>query len=169
MNSGLRRARAQLAQALPAEDELAEPAEPDRRALLERFAAAVENADASALAELLAQDVALEMPPLLTWFTGRQAVVRFVASNIFTEPGQVRLVPVVANGQPAFAVYQREPGGTYHAHAVLVLTVTTRGDRADRHLRGPGPVRLVRPAAGVRRHRGRAGTSIGLAVTPWLR
>jgi hypothetical protein len=36
VNSGVRRARAQLAQALPAEDELAEPAEPDRRALLER-------------------------------------------------------------------------------------------------------------------------------------
>jgi RNA polymerase sigma-70 factor (ECF subfamily) len=127
VNSGLRRARAQLAQALPAEDEIAEPAAPDQRALLERFAAAVENADASALAELLAQDVALEMPPALTWFTGRQAVVRFVASNFLTKPGKERLVPVVANGQPAFAVYQREPGGTYHAHAVQVLSVTTRG------------------------------------------
>jgi RNA polymerase sigma-70 factor (ECF subfamily) len=127
VNSGLRRARAQLTQALPAEDELAEPAEPDQRALLERFAAAVENADASALAELLAQDVALEMPPALTWFTGRQAVVRFVASNFLTEPGREKLVPVVANGQPAFAVYQREPGGTYQPHAVQVLTVTTRG------------------------------------------
>jgi len=127
VNSGLRRARAQLARALPAEDELAEPAEPERRAVLERFAAAVENADASALAELLAEDVALEMPPLLTWFTGRQAVVRFVASNFLTGPGRERLVAVVANGQPAFAVYQREPGGTYQAHAVQVLTVTTRG------------------------------------------
>jgi RNA polymerase sigma-70 factor (ECF subfamily) len=38
VNSGLRRARAQ---ALPAEDELAEPAEPGRRALLDRFAAAM--------------------------------------------------------------------------------------------------------------------------------
>src|SRR6266700_3867345 len=45
VNSGLRRARAQLAQALPAEDELAEPAEPDRRAVLDRFVAAIENAD----------------------------------------------------------------------------------------------------------------------------
>jgi RNA polymerase sigma-70 factor, ECF subfamily len=81
VNSGVRRARAQLAQALPAEDELAEPAEPDRRALLERFAAAFENADASALAELLREDVALEMPPLLTWFTGRQAVARFFAAS----------------------------------------------------------------------------------------
>ena len=40
VNSGLRRARAQLAQVLPAEDELAEPTEPGQRALLDRFAAA---------------------------------------------------------------------------------------------------------------------------------
>jgi len=127
VNSGLRRARAQLAQALPVEDEVAEPAEPDRRALLDRFAAAVENADASALTELLREDVALEMPPVLTWFTGRQAVVSFVASYLLTEPGGLRLIAVVANGQPAFAVYEREPGGAYHAHAVLVLTVTRTG------------------------------------------
>jgi ketosteroid isomerase-like protein len=40
------------------------PSRPGRgaRALLERFAAAVENADASALAGLPAEDVALEMP-----------------------------------------------------------------------------------------------------------
>src|SRR5271169_6696103 len=127
VNSGLRRARAQLAQALPAEDELAEPAEPDRRAVLDRFAAAIQNADASALAELLREDIALEMPPMLTWFAGRHAVARFVASHLLVEPGGLRLVPVTANGQPAFAVYQREPGGGYHAHAVLVLTVARTG------------------------------------------
>src|SRR5271170_4521066 len=79
VNSALRRARAQLAQALPAEEEVAEPAEPARQALLDRFAAALENADASALAELLREDIALEMPPVLTWFTGRPAVTGFVA------------------------------------------------------------------------------------------
>src|SRR5215468_11628223 len=127
VNSGLRRARAQLARALPAEDELAEPTEPDVRALLERFAAAVENADASALAQLLAEDVALEMPPALTWFAGRPAVTGFTASRLFTEPGGLRLVPVMANGQPAFAVYRRGTGGVYLAHAVQVLTVTASG------------------------------------------
>jgi RNA polymerase sigma-70 factor (ECF subfamily) len=127
VNSGLRRARAQLARALPVEEELAEPAEPDRRVLLDRFAAAIEHGDASALAALLREDVALEMPPLLTWFAGRQAVVRVVAGNFFTEPGRLRLVAVMANGQPAFAVYQREEGEAYQAHAVLVLTVTTTG------------------------------------------
>jgi len=127
VNSGLRRARAQLAQALPAEDELAEPAEPDRRALLDRFAAALENADVTALAQLLAEDVALEMPPALTWFTGRPAVVAFTASQLLTEPGELRLVPVTANGQPAFAVYRRDSGTAYHAHALQVLTVTATG------------------------------------------
>ena len=127
VNSGLRRARAQLAQALPAEDELAEPAEPDRRALLDRFAAALENADVTALAQLLAEDVALEMPPALTGFTGRPAVVAFTASQLLTEPGALRLVPVTANGQPAFAVYRRDSGTAYHAHALQVLTVTATG------------------------------------------
>src|SRR5689334_1756648 len=127
VNSMLRRARAQLAGALPAEDELAEPDEPDRRAMLGRLAAAVENADASALAQLLAEDVALEMPPALTWFVGRQAVTAFTASRLFTEPGGLKLVPVMANGQPAFAVYRRGSGGAYLPHAIQVLTVTASG------------------------------------------
>jgi RNA polymerase sigma-70 factor (ECF subfamily) len=127
VNSGLRRARTQIAQALPAEDELAEPTEPDRRAVLDRFTAAIENADGSALAELLRADAALEMPPFLTWFTGRQAVAGFIATHFLTEPGGLRLVPVTANGERAFVVYQREPDGTYHAHAVLAVTVRATG------------------------------------------
>jgi RNA polymerase sigma-70 factor (ECF subfamily) len=138
VNSGLRRARAQLARALPADDDLAEPAEPEARALLDRFAAAIENADASALAELLAEDAVLEMPPLLTWFTGRQTVARYFASQPFAEPGRLRLVPVVANGQPAFASYVREPGGAYCAHAVTVPTVTTTGIARIVTFRNPG-------------------------------
>jgi RNA polymerase sigma-70 factor (ECF subfamily) len=128
VNSGLRRARAQLAEVLPAEDELAEPADPDQRALLDRFAAAFENADVSGLAELLREDVALEMPPLLTWFAGRADVTRFFASSpVFAAPGQLRLVPVRANGQPAFAAYRRGPDETYRAYAVTVPTVTATG------------------------------------------
>ena len=80
------------------EDEVAEPAEPDRRAVLDRFAAAIENADGSALAELLREDVALEMPPLLTWFTGRPTVAGFIAAHFLTEPGGLRLVPVRRTG-----------------------------------------------------------------------
>ena len=127
VNSGLRRARAQLARALPEEDDVAEPAEPELRALLDRFAVAFENGDVTALTALLREDVALEMPPMLTWFAGREDVRRFLASKLFGTPGQFRLVPTMANGQPAFAAYEREHDGVYRAHAALVLTVTTTG------------------------------------------
>jgi RNA polymerase sigma-70 factor, ECF subfamily len=96
-------------------------------ALLDRFAAAIENADAGALAELLREDVALEMPPQLTWFSGRRAVLRFIASYLLTEPGRLRLVPVSANGRAAFAVYLRAGDGAYQAHALQVPTVTATG------------------------------------------
>jgi len=127
VNSGLRRARAQIAEAVPAEDELAEPADPSQRALLDRFAAAFENADACALAELLREDVALEMPPLLTWFRGQQSVARFIGSRVFARFGEFRMVPVMANGQPAFAGYTRGDDGSYHAHEIVVPTVTKTG------------------------------------------
>jgi RNA polymerase sigma-70 factor (ECF subfamily) len=127
VNSMLRRARAQLAQALPGEDQVTEPAEPGRRALLDRFAAAFENADVGALAELLREDVALEMPPMPAWFAGREDVTRFFASTVLTTPGLFRMVLTMANGQPAFAAYRRGRDGAYEAHAVQVLTVTATG------------------------------------------
>jgi RNA polymerase sigma-70 factor (ECF subfamily) len=127
VNSGLRRARAQLARVLPEEDDVAEPAEPELRALLDRFAVAFENGDVTALTALLREDVALEMPPMLTWFAGREDVRRFLASKLFGRPGQFRLVPTMANGQPAFAAYQREHDGVYRAHAALVLTIAATG------------------------------------------
>jgi RNA polymerase sigma-70 factor, ECF subfamily len=127
VNSALRRARDEIAAALPAADGLTEPDDPRRRALLDRFAAAVENADAGALADLLREDVALEMPPLLTWFAGRQTVLDFVAAQLLTEPGRLRFIPVTANGQPGFAVYERQPDGTFRAHAIQVLTLTATG------------------------------------------
>src|SRR5580704_5127719 len=127
VNSGRRRARAQLAAALPAEDEMAEPDDAVQRAVLERFAAAIEHADARAMAELLRADVVLEMPPFLTWFAGRDAVAGFVGSQLLTAPGADRLVPVTANGQAAFAVYRRDERGVYRAHALQVLTLTATG------------------------------------------
>jgi RNA polymerase sigma-70 factor, ECF subfamily len=155
VNSGLRRARAELAEARPAEDEITEPADPGRRALLDRFAAAFENADVAALAGLLREDVTLEMPPLLTWFAGREAVTGFLASRAFTEPGRFLLVPVM--GQRA----ARLRGLRARRRWVLpgVRRDGTRGhrdgDRADRHVLRYGPVRVVRPASRARR-RGRS-------------
>jgi RNA polymerase sigma-70 factor (ECF subfamily) len=123
VNSGLRRARDQLARALPTEDEVTEPDEPALRELLDQFAAAFEDGDVSALAELLRADAALEMPPMATWFAGRETVTDFLA-RLFADAGSFRLMPVTTNGQPAFAAYQLETTGDSRAHAILVPAFT---------------------------------------------
>src|SRR5205085_2560657 len=66
VNGLLLRARARLEQAAPVQDDIREPAEPEQRTLLDRYAAAFENADAAALSRLLQQDAVFEMPPILT-------------------------------------------------------------------------------------------------------
>jgi RNA polymerase sigma-70 factor (ECF subfamily) len=122
-NSALRRARAQLQQAAPSQDELREPADPADLALLDRYATAFENADIATLTALLRDDAVFEMPPLPAWFAGRENVELFLRSHVLRQPGDFRMIPVAANGQPALAGYRRGPDGIYHANAIEVLTI----------------------------------------------
>jgi RNA polymerase sigma-70 factor (TIGR02960 family) len=122
VDSALRRARAQLAEAGPVEDDLAEPEEQARRALLDGYVDAFTRADPAALVTLLRADVELEMPPTPTWFTGRDAVVGFLATRVLRRD-QWRFAPTRANGQPAFVVYGRAGDGGYEAYGVQVLAL----------------------------------------------
>jgi RNA polymerase sigma-70 factor, ECF subfamily len=127
VNSALQRARAHLADVAPSEEDVTEPDDAHRRELLDRYCAAFENADLAALTALLQDDVRLEMPPLPVWFTGRDAVSRFLARRAFAEPGDMVLVPTAANGQPAVAEYRRAPDNVLRAHSIHVLTPGTTG------------------------------------------
>ena len=122
VNSALQRARAHLADVAPDEDDVSEPDDADRRELLDRYCAAFENADLAALTELLQTDVRLEMPPLPIWFTGRDAVTRFLARRAFAPAGEVVFIPTAANGQPAVAEYRRTADGVMRAHSIHVIT-----------------------------------------------
>jgi RNA polymerase sigma-70 factor, ECF subfamily len=122
VNSTLQRVRARLQEVSPAEDELYEPTDADQRALLDRYASAFENADINALMELLRADATFEMPPQPMWLAGRDRIVEFLAALVLPEPGRFRMIPTVANGQPALIGYGREADGCYHAHGVQVLT-----------------------------------------------
>jgi RNA polymerase sigma-70 factor (ECF subfamily) len=123
VNSALQRAREQLRRTVPAADEIREPGGQADRAVLDRYAAAIENADVAELVELLHEDATFEMPPLPTWFRGRDNITRFLAARVLTGPGIFTLVPVAANGQPAFAVYRRAEDGVPRAYGLQVLTV----------------------------------------------
>ncbi len=127
VNSALQRAREQLQRTVPVSDEIREPADQADRAILDRYAAAIENADVTALVDLLHEDATFEMPPMPTWFRGRENILRFLGTRVLTSPGVFTLVPVAANGQPAVAIYRRAEDGTRRAYGVQVLTL--RGSR----------------------------------------
>jgi RNA polymerase sigma-70 factor, ECF subfamily len=127
VNSALQRAHAQLAQVAPAEDEVAEPAEADRRDLLDQYVAAFTTGDVGRLERLLTDDVVLDMPPYVTWFRGRDAVMGFLASKIPPVYHTRQLVRTSANGQPALASYRPRADGRFHAHSVHVLTPSAAG------------------------------------------
>lgn len=130
VDAALRRARAQMAAVRPVADDLVEPDERIRRTVLDGFVDAFTRGDPDRLVSLLRADVELEMPPIPTWFTGRRAVVGFLAARVLRRSDQWRLVPTRANGQPAAVAYERTGTGRYEAHGVEVLTVI--GDRIAR-------------------------------------
>ncbi|HEU5156766.1 MAG TPA: sigma-70 family RNA polymerase sigma factor [Streptosporangiaceae bacterium] len=127
INSALQRARAQLEEVAPSEDEVVEPTDRDQREMLDRYVAAFENADIAALVELFKQDAVWEMPPFLSWFRGRDNIGVCVSRQCAPGAGDLRLVPTKANGQPAFGLYKRRDDGVHRAHSLQVLTISSEG------------------------------------------
>jgi RNA polymerase sigma-70 factor (ECF subfamily) len=54
---------------------------------------------------MLAEDAALTMPPIPTWFRGRDVVAAFLHDKPFAAGNRWRVLPTQANGQPAFGHY----------------------------------------------------------------
>ncbi|GAA4250409.1 sigma-70 family RNA polymerase sigma factor [Dactylosporangium darangshiense] len=127
VNSSLQRARAEMARLAPEEEQFSEPAEPVRRALLDDYAAAFERADFAALEGLLTRDTRWEMPPIPTWFLGRDAVLGLLKAKMSRGVGKRIMVETLANGGRAFAWYNRGGDGAFHAHSIHVPTVTAAG------------------------------------------
>lgn len=123
VNSALQRARARL----PAEqDSFIEPSEARQRELLDRYVAAFENADISALIAVLSEDASFEMPPFLTWFRGRDAIGAFLGARM-RELGNTSVIRTSANGQPAIALYAGPQEGERRPHSLHVLTIAAQG------------------------------------------
>lgn len=131
INSALQRARESMKQS----DRKSAPT-PARlneqlSSLLTRYVAAWEAADSAALVDVLREDVALTMPPIPVWFQGRLDIRAFLDGYLFKsfDPFRVKLVPLRANGSPAFAVYQMDASGVYRAAAIHILTIENGGIR----------------------------------------
>jgi RNA polymerase sigma-70 factor (ECF subfamily) len=127
VNSMLQRARAQISELAPSEDEVSEPASAQQRELLDRYVAAFQDYDTAALATLFSADAVWEMPPFTGWYQTPEHIVRLTKTHCpASGPGDMVLLPAAANGQPAFGLYMRGDDGVHRAFQLHVV-----------HLRGP--------------------------------
>lgn len=133
VTSALKRARAVVQQRLAATAEHEPPprgGSPEERALVDRLTRAYESGDIDALVALLADDVAVTMPPIPLEYHGIEQAARFFAAVTFRDGRTFRLIATRANGQPAFGTYVRDPrGGPLHATGLVVVTLA--GDRVS--------------------------------------
>jgi RNA polymerase sigma-70 factor (ECF subfamily) len=131
VNSALQRARAIVAERIPARTQqrtLRQIDDARLRKIVEEYATALERGDADALIALLTEDVTWSMPPMAHWYRGLDAVTDFAVRVPLTGCGSWRHLTTTANGQPAVGLYLRDDAaGTHLSWSVTVLTL--RGEQ----------------------------------------
>ena len=124
VNSALQRARSTLASRDVADRaEAGAQLDDEQRALLDRYVDAFQRYDLEALTSLLHEDATWSMPPYELWLQTHLDIRRWCLG-----PGigcrDSRLVPVAANGSPAFAQYKPAPGGGHEPWSLQVLELS---------------------------------------------
>ena len=128
VNSLLQRARSQLEAVGPSSgDRLAAPESAAAQDLLARYIAAFETYDIDRLVEMFTAEAVWEMPPYTGWYQGPQAIITLIHRQCPAESaGDMRMIPLTANGQPAAAMYMRE-GDVHVPFQLHVLDVRSDG------------------------------------------
>ena len=125
VNSALQRARATLEASDATPATTAPSVDAADEELLERYVAAFEAYDMSALTALIHEDATQSMPPFDLWLSGREDILTW-----WFGPGNTcrdsRVVPAPsANGAPAFGQYRPKPDGD----GLRAVGAAGRGDR----------------------------------------
>ncbi|MEU1165170.1 sigma-70 family RNA polymerase sigma factor [Streptomyces sp. NPDC090075] len=126
VNSALQRARATLAeqQQSGAGAEVSNALDEEQQKLLERYVAAFEGYDMTALTALLHEDAIMTMPPFDLWLTGHEDIAGFMTTIGSACEGS-RLFPVQVNGLPGFAQYKPDPDtGGWSPWSIQVLEIS---------------------------------------------
>jgi RNA polymerase sigma-70 factor (ECF subfamily) len=98
------------------------------RELVDTYVAAWERDDVETVVAMLAEDASFTMPPLGTWFQGREAIGIFLAGWPMSGDWRWRVVQTRANGQPALAFYTWDPAKAYYEPFALNV-LTFRGEQ----------------------------------------
>lgn len=127
VNSSLQRARAAVADRVPARTQQATTrALGDRalRELVDRYITAWERCDVAAFATLLVEDASFAMPPLQTWYTPRDTIVTWARESSMSGAWRWKALLTQANAQPALAFYAWDDAArSYLPFALNVLTL----------------------------------------------
>jgi RNA polymerase sigma-70 factor (ECF subfamily) len=127
VNSALQRARAATAQRIPEQSQqatLRTLGDRRLRELVARYVAAWEHNDVAAFTAMLSHDATFAMPPLASWYGGRDAIAAWAAGWPLSGAWRWRALPARANGQPALGFYAwSEQDGGYRPFALNVLTL----------------------------------------------
>jgi RNA polymerase sigma-70 factor, ECF subfamily len=125
VNSALQRARHTADERIPQPSQqatLSSLGDDAARRLVAQYADAIERADVDGLVSLLTEDIVWAMPPLQTWYDGREAVVPFLTGYPLTQ--RWRHIPTRANGQLALGCYIWDAdAGHFAADVIDVLTL----------------------------------------------
>ena len=147
VNSALQRARATLDRERPArsqQETLRALGDERSRALVGRFLEAWNRADVAAIVALLHEDASFSMPPLETWFRGRDDIAAFItAARIFRAPW--RFEATTASGQPALLGRRGAELGV-----LMVLAFEGEAIAAVTAFLGAGVLGRLRPGEQVR-------------------
>ena len=121
VNSALQRACATMAKTQAAEPHSTPALSADDRAMLERYVAAFERYDITALTSLIREDARQSMPPFDMWLSGRDDLLAWWFGPGIGCQGS-RVIPTVsANGMPTYGQYKPSPNGGYDPWALQVL------------------------------------------------
>ncbi|MGH8901204.1 MAG: sigma-70 family RNA polymerase sigma factor [Egibacteraceae bacterium] len=124
VNSALQRARSMLASGDLSAAAASRPMDDAQRALLARYVDAFERYDVESLVSLLHEDAMLSMPPYELWLRGHLDIRRWLLGQGAGCRGS-RLVPIAANGSPAFGQYRPSgPQDRYEPWALQVLEIS---------------------------------------------
>jgi len=124
VNSALQRARATLAKSNVSSGDRLPPLKDSDRAMLERYVAAFERYDITALTSLIREDATQSMPPFDMWLSGREDIFGWWFGPGIGCRGS-RVIPAIsANGMPTYGQYKPSPNGGHEPWALQVLEVS---------------------------------------------
>jgi RNA polymerase sigma-70 factor (ECF subfamily) len=140
VNSALQRARNAIEEKLPdrsQQETLRAIGDEEVRALVETYVDAWQRGDVEAIVSMLADDAVIAMPPMASWFRGDGVRIFLTewafSGRLYNAEGRrrVRVIPMQANGQPAFGTYRWDPDEECYLPAVIQVLTLDAGRIAE--------------------------------------